>query len=118
MLAPPPPAYQVTSVGPGPRTVVPPTPMANGLDAGELSPGRPGGPPLTPMITGQNEPVSPLEVNSVWPWAAPCWRIVSSASVNPVTNASASHSPAEKLAWRVELSLTQRLIVMATSSLA
>src|SRR3954469_19371328 len=67
-VAPPPPAYQVTSVGPSPTTGVPPTPIAYGPPAGYSTPGSPAGTPFPPAgPTGQNDPVSPLEVNRVWP---------------------------------------------------
>jgi hypothetical protein len=72
---------------------------------------------LTPTIAAQNTPVSPEDTNSDWPWAAACWRVTSSASVNPVANAKSSHSPAENDACRVLLSVTQRLIVARMSSL-
>src|SRR3954469_5814142 len=118
-VAPPPPAYQATSVGPLPMTVVPPTPIAYGLAAGYSTPGRPAGTPLTPAgPTGQNEPVSPLEVKRVWPCAAACLRVLSTLVWKPVTCAIVSHSPAEKLACRVVLSVTQRVIVAAMSSFA
>src|SRR3954451_4880530 len=78
-VAPPPPAYQATSVGPEPTTVVPPTPIAFVLAAGFSTRGRPARPPFTPAgPTGQNEPVSPLEVHSVWPCAAACLSVLSS----------------------------------------
>src|SRR3954449_5493997 len=109
-VAPPPPAYQAASVGPSPITVVPPTPIAYGLAAGYSTPGRPAGTPFTPAgPTGQNEPVSPLEVKSVWPCAAACLSVLSTLGWKPVACAMVSHSPAEKLAWRVVLSVTQRV---------
>src|SRR6185437_17023564 len=114
---PQPPAYHAISFGPGPSTVVPPTPMAYGEAAGKFVPGRPAGTPFTPTTAGQNEPVSPLEVNSVWPCAAACWSTASSAVSKPLTCASTSHSPAEKLACLLVLSVTQRLIVARMSSL-
>jgi hypothetical protein len=78
----------------------------------------PAGTPLTPTIAAQNTPVSPEDTNSDWPWAAAWANVTSSASVKPVAKASSSHSPAEKDAWRVVLSVTQRLIVARMSSLA
>src|SRR4051812_9090142 len=114
---PPPPAYQPISFGPGPSTVVPPTPTAYGDDAGYSTLGIPAGTPLTPTTAAQNTPVSPEETNSDWPWAAACAKVTSSASVKPVANASSSHSPAENEAWVVRSSVTQRLIVARMSSL-
>src|SRR3954454_17339866 len=85
-VAPPPPAYQVTSVGPSPTTVVPPTPIAYGLAAGYSTPGSPAGTPFTPAgPTGQKEPVSPLEVNNVWPCALACLSVLSRLVWKPVT---------------------------------
>src|SRR3954452_20922486 len=92
-------------------------PIAYGEEAGYSTEGTPAGTPLAPTIAVQNVPESPLDTNSVWPWAAACASPGSSPSVKPVAAASASHSPAEKLAWRVVLSVTQRLMVARMSSL-
>src|SRR3954451_17569735 len=113
---PPPPADQPISWGPGPRTVVPPTPTAYGEDAGYSTEGMPAGTPLTPTTAAQNTPVSPEETNSDWPCAAAWASVTSSASVKPVAHASSSHSPALNDACRVALSVTQRLIVARMSS--
>src|SRR5262249_45933864 len=114
---PPPPAYQPISFGPDPSTVVPPTPVAYGEEAGYSTEGMPAGAPLTPTTAAQDTPVAPQDTNSDWPRAAACCSVTSSASVKPVANASSSHSPAENDACRVELSVTQRLMVARMSSL-
>src|SRR5689334_22735860 len=92
-------------------------PIAYGDEAGYSTDGTPAGTPFVPTSAVQNVPVSPEETKSVWPCAAAWASTWSRPSVKPVAAARTSHSPAEKLAWRVVLSVTQRLIVARMSSL-
>ena len=77
--------------------------------------GIPAGTPLTPVMAGHCDPVSPEEKNIVWPWASACLRTASSPDVKPEASASRSHSPAEKLPCCAMSSVTHLLIVVRMS---
>src|SRR5262249_27429445 len=100
-------------------SVVPPTATTHGDDAGKLTSGTPAGTPLTPTATGQNPPVSPDDVNTVWPWAAACMNELSSTAIDPASDAANSHSPNDALAARTTFcaaNLLNATLMSASSS--